>query len=309
MIMKKRIKTLLTLLVVFPLLSIIFSIYSCKSEDDVQIKDENILPSVNFLKAYGEFLPEFANAKIVQTNLSSHQMRRISSPTGENGTSIYVSIPDETPDNIRTQCEEVSTIGDMIYLSSEYAVRFSEIEESDTDFEIPIDLEAVIDQMRPLVASSKEYLYAKDFSDDEIQAMLDEWETSEEALVPFVYALCASELEIHYENLVDQDADYNASEYLSMLGMPQCYAITKDELLVAVGTTVYCAADAIGVNLKEFMLQSNLQTWTKAAIKRAGKTILKRLLGPIGAYIMTIGFIKCMGGISGIVGTMGILFH
>ena len=54
-----------------------------------------------------------------------------------------------------------------------------------------------------------------------------------------------------------------------------------------------CAIKALGVDIFYGLSQSNLKTWSVAMMKRAFKTVAKKVIGPIGAIICVGEFSHC----------------
>jgi hypothetical protein len=75
------------------------------------------------------------------------------------------------------------------------------------------------------------------------------------------------------------------------------YEIAGREASGSVGGTLDCVAHALGVDAIAMFSQSSASSWTWPAIKKAFKSIAKRLLGPIGVAIAVIDFGLCMADI------------
>jgi hypothetical protein len=57
-----------------------------------------------------------------------------------------------------------------------------------------------------------------------------------------------------------------------------------------------CAMKSLGADFLFGVSGSSLKTWGKAAIKKAFKSVAKKMLGPIGALIAVVEFSYCMWG-------------
>ncbi len=104
---------------------------------------------------------------------------------------------------------------------------------------------------------------------NDIQEMLIENGAPETDLVPFVLA-CAE-----YEQ---NQLNVNSTSLTRSIDWPR------------VGE---CAIKAIGLDIFYGLNQSTLSTWGVPAMKKAFKSIAKKLLGPIGAIIAVGEFVAC----------------
>ena len=61
------------------------------------------------------------------------------------------------------------------------------------DYQINLPIETITNSLNPLVLESKQYLYTKGFSEQDIQQMIAEENAEEVDLIPFVMALTQTE--------------------------------------------------------------------------------------------------------------------
>jgi hypothetical protein len=194
---------------------------------------------------------------------------------------IYLNFPGEITSHILETFQNANSIQDVVSLlqNANATVQY-EPNASNQNFQILVSLDEVRNTLHPLVIASKEYLYSKGFTEQDIQEMLTENNATEEDLIPFVVTL--TQIETQEQNTSD-------SGFMKMLPFHSTYAIDWAQ----VG---HCAMHALGVNII-FSIGSSSATWTMSSIKAAFKDVAKRILGPIGVLIAVADFSFCMGGI------------
>ena len=191
-------------------------------------------------------------------------------------TTVYVEIPNDVDINYKP-VDEVSTLDDLMVLTHNVgAVLSFNCSDQLGDSIIFSTLEAE-HALAPLVKSSKTYLKSKGFTDGEIEDMLAEYNLDDTALVPLVLA-CA-ESEINISSISTKQIHRNKGVH------------TNEITWGGVGD---CAMQAIGIDIFMGLSQSTLKTWSKAAIKRAFKSLLPKLLGPVGVAVMVAEFSYCL---------------
>ena len=148
-----------------------------------------------------------------------------------------------------------------------------------------IDESEVQESMDPAIQAAKEiYLYAKGFSDQEIEDdILSEWDGSEEHLVPFVMYLA---------ELGGESSTTSSLEFRNLFN--SAYAQSTPELTA--DEIWDCAVEAVGLG---FVSAVGMHGAKKAGIKMLTKSFTKfvsRFAGPIGAAIMVADFGFCLYG-------------
>lgn len=126
--------------------------------------------------------------------------------------------------------------------------------------------------LEPLVQESKNYLYAKGFTELEIQQMLAEKGADESELLPFVIAV-AEEEEYFANNLANQSSTR---------------AVQIDWAKVGA-----CSFYALGGAFITELRKTGATVLTKAVLKQAFKATATRLSGVVGAAIFIYDFSKC----------------
>lgn len=200
----------------------------------------------------------------------------------ENELAISVDFPSETSDDVKNLYAKAGSLEDLIALREmSHAVYTYGIEDPNGDFTITVSKNELNGTMNPMIARSRKYLKeVKGFTDAEIQQMLLENDVDESQLVPLVMVVCEDEYK--------SGRDLQARSYNFNLFATPCNAWTTGS---QVGD---CAAKAIGADLLFSFAQSGAKAWSKAAIKKAFKTIAKRALGPVGAAVAVVEFAICM---------------
>lgn len=208
---------------------------------------------------------------------SSTTITRSVAPANEQPTvyeSVYVDFPTEVSTEANAMYQNTNSIqalSDLINLFDadlEY-----EPSETNSTYQIDIPVEPVINSLNPLIAEAKQYLYAKGFSDSEIQNMIVTEGGTEQDLIPFVMSLS------QIEN--SQQVAYN---------YPNLFVNSAN----AMNTYVKCAMVAIGADALWALGGSAAASWSKAAMARAFGAVAKRFLGPIGVAIAVVSFGVCL---------------
>lgn len=150
--------------------------------------------------------------------------------------------------------------------------------ETNSNYQVNLPLEVIEESLNPLVQQSKEFLYTKGFTEQDIQQMIEEENGVETDLIPLVMTITQAE----NGNLV-------AMNKFNFLPINYAYGYTWSE----VG---HCGMHALGVDILFSLGASTATVWSMVAIKAAFKTVAKRMLGPIGVAIAVVDFGLCMGG-------------
>ncbi|WP_114790426.1 hypothetical protein U0035_14205 [Niabella yanshanensis] len=202
---------------------------------------------------------------------------RGAAPANEQPTeyeSVYLDFPTNvSPEtNVMYQnTNSIQSLSDLINLSE--ADLAYEPSETNTSYQIDIPVESVMNSLNPLIMEAKQYLYAKGFTDSEIQNMIITEGGTEQDLIPFVMTL--SQIE-------------NGQQVAYIY--PNIFVSSAN----AMNTYVKCAMVAIGADALWALGGSAAASWSKAAMARAFGAVAKRFLGPIGVAIAVVSFGVCL---------------
>lgn len=191
---------------------------------------------------------------------------------------VYLDFPEgATPENISmvnniTSVQQLADIQNATNAVIQYAPT---PENSSTQLEI--NVQELTNSLGPLIQESKQYLYAKGLSEQDIQDMLVEHDGKSEDLIPFVIALTNAEVQ----------PEMVSRNYLGP------FANTANAQLDA-NDYAMCAIVAIGADVLFSLATSNLTQWSKPLIKKAFGTVAKRFLGPVGVAIAVVSFAVCL---------------
>jgi hypothetical protein len=192
---------------------------------------------------------------------------------------IYVDFPSLITPEILTQFGNVNSIQDLsALLQNTNAVVQYEPTSDNSNYSLGINVNAVVNSLNPLIQESKQFLYAKGLTEQDIQQMLSEENAAETDLVPLVMVITENEV------------SYPIARNYSNLFINSAQALTWSQ----VG---HCAAHALGVDVLFSLGSSGATVWTMGAIKTAFKTVAKRMLGPIGVAIAVVDFGFCLAGV------------
>lgn len=191
---------------------------------------------------------------------------------------VYVDFPEGTPSSDIEKVSKLESLDDMMLLSHQTAAEFH-FEKSDlTKDSIVISEDKAKKAIIPMVAESREYLYAKGFTKKDIDDMLKENNADETVLVSFVLTL------IEREQLENKLAI--SKSYSSFFAIPARAEVDW-------GKAGNCALHALGVDIFYGLSQSTLKTWGVTAMKRAFATVAKKIVGPIGVAFFVGDFAWC----------------
>lgn len=196
---------------------------------------------------------------------------------------IYVDYPEDTSKPIKELCEFVSTAQDMIALHRLTAAEFS-TDNTGTEYKIQISEDEAKQSLSPLVEQSRQYLYSKGMSENEIQNMLTENNADETQLVPFVLLLINQEC--REMELAKNERQKAPNNFLQLFVIP-CRASNLNAVFD-------CGMEALGVDFLFAAGTSITKTWSVAIIKKAFKSIAQKALGPVGAAIAVGSFGWCL---------------
>lgn len=192
---------------------------------------------------------------------------------------VYVDFPENTPSSDIEKVSKLETLDDMMLLSHQTAAEFH-FEKSDlTKDSIVISEDKAKKAITPMVAECREYLYAKGFTQKDIDDMLKENKADETVLVSFVLTL------IEREQLENKLAIAKSNSFF--------FFATPARAEVDWGKAGNCALHALGVDIFYGLSQSTLKTWGVSAMKRAFATVAKKIVGPIGVAFFVGDFAWC----------------
>jgi len=192
---------------------------------------------------------------------------------------VYVQFPDEVTPEENTLLQNTNSMQAVVDLIHETdAIIQYEPTPTNTDYQINLPIETITNSLNPLVQESKQYLYSKGFSEQEIQQMIIEENAEDYDLIPLVMSLTQIE-----------NSQQVARNYFNLLPLRSSYA--KELTWSDVGA---CAMEAVGADILYALTQSTASTWSKAAIKKAFGTVAKKVLGPVGVAVAVVEFGWCL---------------
>lgn len=205
-------------------------------------------------------------------------------------TPIFIELPgdfDKEEGNINEerlkQLLAKKTLVDLVNAADSIGAHLT-IEETEwADGCVYIRNEQAYDAIKPMIQTAKNYLYAKNFSDDEIQEMLIENNAQECDLVPLVLSL------------VEQEKDSNNLSYNSSTSF-SIFAQTAYASELTLSKVATCAFHAVtgGHEVYELMHALSGAVLTKAAVKAAFKIIVKRTCGVVAVAFAIYEFSVCI---------------
>lgn len=271
-----------------------FFLNSCSESDSVSIGNE--------AKQANEFLGfcQLNYDGIISADMSSIKdsacantcrQTRSAQLSGQDNVTIYVNTQNANLNttDFENQLAAVKCAKDLITLSASTGAEFSTNDSTNSQYTIQMSEKKAKLSLKTLVDKSKEYLYAKGFSDSEITTMLDENGADETELVRLVLALSSVESTAGESGLAYQHS--NEYSIFNLFALPAHAKSSIDWDKVG-----HCGLEALGVDFMFGSATSTLKTWCKTAIKKAFKTIAKRMLGPLGVIIAVGEFSYCMWG-------------
>lgn len=233
-----------------------------------------------FKQTKKEFFSDFVSLQkdAFKKDITPTSLTKSYNPNHTNLRAIFPIEGEYTGFSDLLEVDEVSTMQDLQNMASEYAVSFEVVESpGESDIIIPVSGESISEALNPMVLRSKQYLYSLGLTEYDIQEMVQEADSDESALIPFTLALIESESEY-----------YAMREYRRFSLIPSAYA---DWDWQEIGS---CALQALGFDIICSLRASAAKTWTKAAMKKAFKTVACKVIGPVGAAIFVIDFAICI---------------
>lgn len=177
--------------------SIVATFSSCQNDSTENIEHSSDESSNAFVRLLCKNMNEFLNQDLIEgvnganfytqtrATLETHTV-----PTSEKIKPIYVNLKfKDTPINFK----DLKTPKQIVELVGNTGAKLSLIKDESCDGMLLISDIETKQALNPLISSSKQYLYEKGFTEDEIQDMLQENDADESEIVPFVTALIKEE--------------------------------------------------------------------------------------------------------------------
>lgn len=219
------------------------------------------------------------NTPISNNSAFSSTAHTTSSNTNNEELPIYVEFPGAVTNEIVTQFGNINSINSLsALLQNTNAVVQYEPSPTNSTYTLAIDTNAVVNSLTPLVQDSKEFLYSKGMTEQDIQQMLIEENAPESDLVTLAMVI------------VENEATYPIARNYSNFFVNSAHALTWSE----VG---HCAVHALGIDVLVSLGSSGATAWTIGAIKTAFKKVAERMMGPIGVAIAVVDFGFCLAGV------------
>ncbi|HOZ15050.1 MAG TPA: hypothetical protein PLH91_12385 [Tenuifilaceae bacterium] len=194
---------------------------------------------------------------------------------------VYMQFPCGVTPETETLFQNTNTIQELASLiDNDGAILQYAPNPTNSEYQITLPLETITNSLNPLVQESKQYLYSKGFSEQDIQKMLADEKAPETDLIALVMVVTQSENGL----LVAQN-------------QLNLFSINTANANVDWSEVGRCGLHALGVDILFSVGMSGATVWSTAAIKTAFKSVAKRMLGPVGVAIAVVDFGFCMGGV------------
>lgn len=278
---KKYAKGMLAILAVkLVAVGFVFTLDSCKKQE---LKNSYNYEGNTKFRAAIEENKSVVGATILTNLVNSKATSRNAFSATSNTTNeefpIYVDFPSPVTTEIQAQFDNINSLQSLSnLLQSTNAVVQYEPTASNSNYSLSVDTNAVTTSLNPLVQDSKEFLYTKGFTEQDIQQMLVEENAVETDLIALAMVI------------TENEATYPVARNYSSSFVNSAQALTWSE----VG---HCASHALGMDVLFSLGSSGATVWTMGAIKTAFKSVAKRMLGPIGVAIAVVDFGFCLAGV------------
>lgn len=215
-----------------------------------------------------------------QLNTSFKTNAQIEGQTAEELT-VYVQFPDEVNSEARSLFQNTNSVQGLVNLihGADAIIQY-EPTATNTEYQINVPIETIITALNPLVQESKQYLYSKGFTEQDIQQMIAEEGAEETDLIPFVMALTQVE-----------NSPEVAKNYLDF------FVNSANAREITWSDAGACAVAALLGDFAGFAYGSSATVWSISAMKTAFKSIAKKALGPVGVAIAVAEFGICLTGV------------
>lgn len=271
----KGLFALLTLNLVVVLCVFIFN--SCKKA--VYENSDAKKANARFVAALDKTKHSIATVALAKIN-NNYNVRTLSVAPVSDEVNGYIQFPNEVTSATNTMFQATNSIEALAnLLYTQDAVLQYDPTPTNSNYQINLPVETVKDNLNPLVEESKQFLYSKGFTEEDIQKMIAEEHAEETDLIPLVMIVTQAE-----------NGQLVAKNYLNLL------PIRIANANVDWGQVGHCALHAVGMDVVTAFAASGASVWTTAAISTAFRSVTKRALGPIGAAIAVIDFSFCMSG-------------
>lgn len=269
----KRIINLLSILTMY---TVSLLVMSCSDMQDVEHSTlgRQAISSLN--TNIGELFTKsiFANNSNTRANVSM---------TKEGDKYINISFPGDTKPTVRDLYNYVYNFNDLCALHDLTAAELYVSPKPKSEYSIAVSSSKINEILSPMVKESINFLKSLDFSDTEIENMLQENNADKTALIPLVLLIS--------EDMTDSYA-FKSHKMSSILDIFATKAYADNSINWNVVES--CAIEAIGADVFMCAGQSTAKYWTKAVIKKTFKTIAKKALGPVGVCIAVAEFSYCL---------------
>lgn len=276
---------ILLLLVAMMLLALTLTV-SCKDTDDAS--DINMISVNGFMKEIRQnacnlyHVPCFKEKSLLTRSVDDYHDFNV----------VYVSDPNLSIINDEQGCDSVKqiitsshTLNQLIENTKVFGLQVSVSDSANAICNVYINEDSARVALDPMVEESRSYLYAKGFSENEIQELLNETDTDESLLVPLVLEL----MSVEQSRTETFNTGTKKSWTLMDIFATRAYAQIN---WVKVGG---CASAVLVGELKEELLNKTITKSTlKVVLKTALRKIASRLLGPVGVVLVIAEFSFCM---------------
>lgn len=252
---------------------------SCQSEEETtRSKDE---AAVEFINTYNSTAEDVLGIGVRPGDKSKSPRKAI--PTkADSMQTVYVKPSTGTGNAGSLQPFTGTTINEFTDYLSWADATVSIFNDGTAVDSVAISVNEAKQKLAPMVAKSRAYLLRNGMTNADIDEMLRENNVDETELVPLVLAMM----------------EYDGSLYTGMA--PFCapktggkdYNQSSKPDWKKIGN---CALEALGFNIGTQIITSACNSWSKAVIMKAFKTIAKKSCGPVGVVLTVGAFANCMG--------------
>lgn len=164
-----------------------FIIQSCQREQ-YENSDTGIA-NAKFTTALKQYKNSIGNLSI---NKRSHSLTGRLSESGD--IIAYMELPLDASSETIAFYENMTSIQDLANLIDNHnAILQYEPTETNSNYQVNLPLDAIEESLNPLVQQSKEFLYTKGFTEQDIQQMIQQENGSETDLIPLVMTITQAE--------------------------------------------------------------------------------------------------------------------
>ena len=278
---------------------------SCQSNTPTDIEnqknkkagEELIVKFISSKKDIGECRIEFPKkmrkANAINDALGDNLEDNINPNAGDTiGNVIFIELPGNLRPNDREELDEKmkrflaqKNLEQLLTCADSIGAELSFEKTEYTDLCVRVPEQEAINTVKPLIKYAKEYLYARNFTEEEIQQMILENNSDENALVPLVITLCDQSIHPElYTQIITQSVNHSL------------FGFTASASSITTEKVVNCAVDAIleFVGINDIGMIIGGAASAKIAIKATFKLIAKRVWAPLAAAYATYRFVNCL---------------